>query len=128
VHYDNSHDNYCRTRLCTLVATHLGSYRKLSQISYGLSIGDCNPTIIPLLMCLDPDGSSSPTVAGNCALVIPPSKSTDKGLKMSALGSFEMCQKDFPGSDLMMARESQMCPPQLSHLQWLRNVPKMISS
>jgi hypothetical protein len=88
-------------------------------------------TIDPLLMCLDPGwiplGKCAPTAAGNCALVIPPSESADKGLKLSALGSSEMGRKDFPGSDLMISRESQMCPPQLSHPQWLSNAPKMIS-
>jgi hypothetical protein len=63
--------------------------------------------IDPLTICTDlgwiPLGKSAPTIAGNYTLVIPPSKSTDKGLKLSALGSFEMGQKDFPGSDLMIS-------------------------
>jgi hypothetical protein len=76
---------------------------------------------------MDPPGEMCP----NCCWKLCPSdssiESTDKGLKLSALGSFEMGQKDFPGSDLMISRESQMCPPQLSHPQWLSNAPKMIS-
>jgi hypothetical protein len=88
-------------------------------------------TIDPLLICLDPGwiplGKCAPTAAGNCALEIPPSESADKGLKLSALGSSEMGRKDFPGSDLMISREPQMCPPQLSHPHWLNNAPKMIS-
>jgi hypothetical protein len=77
---------------------------------------------------MDPPEKCAPTAVGNYTLVIPPSDSADKGLKLSALGSSEMGQKDFPGSDLMISRVSQMCPPQLSHPQWLRNAPKMISS
>jgi hypothetical protein len=88
-------------------------------------------TIGPLLMCLDPRwitlGKWAPTVAGNCALVFPPSKSTDKGLKLSDLGSSKMGRKDFLGSDLVISRESQMWHPQLSHPQWMRNALKMIS-
>jgi hypothetical protein len=90
-----------------------------------------NLTIGPVLMCLDlgwiPQRKCASTVAGKCALVIPPSKSTDKGLKLSTLGSSEIGRKDFPGSDLMISQEPQMCPPQLSHPQWLSNAPKMIS-
>jgi hypothetical protein len=85
----------------------------------------------PLLMCLHsgwiPLGKCTPTATGNCALGIPPLKSANKGLKMSALCSYEMGRKDFPGSDLMISRESQMHHPQLSHPRWPRNAPKMIS-
>jgi hypothetical protein len=87
--------------------------------------------INPLTICTDhgwtPLGKCTPTAAGNCTLVIPPSELADKCLKLSTLGSFEMGRKDFPGSDLMISQESQMCPPQLSHPQWLSNAPKMIS-
>jgi hypothetical protein len=76
---------------------------------------------------MDPPGEMHPSAAGNCALVIPPSESADKGLKLSALGYWEMGRKDFPGSDLMITREPQMCPPQLSHPQRLENAPQMIS-
>jgi hypothetical protein len=38
-----------------------------------------------------------------------------------------MGRKDFPGSNLMITRESQMCPPQLPHPQRLENVSQMIS-
>jgi hypothetical protein len=88
-------------------------------------------TIGPLLVCLDlgwiPLGKCAPIAARNCALVIPLSKSAEKGLKLSALGSLEMGRKDFLGYDPMICRESQMRPPQLSHPQWLSNAPKMIS-
>jgi hypothetical protein len=59
--------------------------------------------------------------------VIPPSESASKGLKLSAMGYCEMGRKDFPGSDLMIAQESKMCPPQVSHPQHLENVPQIIS-
>jgi hypothetical protein len=88
-------------------------------------------TIGPLLICLDlgwiPLGKCAPSLAGNCTLVIPLSESPDKGLKLSTLGYWEMGQKDLPGYDLMITREPQMCPPQLSHPQWMENVPQMIS-
>jgi hypothetical protein len=89
-------------------------------------------TIDPLLICLGPEwihmGKCTLSAARNCALVIPLSESADKGLKLSALGSSEMGRKDFPGSDPVISRESQMCPPQQLHPQRLRNAPKMISS
>jgi hypothetical protein len=88
-------------------------------------------TIDPLLMCLDPIwiplGKCTPNVVGKCALVICLSKSVNKGLKLSALGSSKMGRKDFPRSNLMIYRESEMHPPQLLHPQWLRNAPKIIS-
>jgi hypothetical protein len=88
-------------------------------------------TIGPLFMCLDPKwiplGKCAPSAAENCALVIPPSESADKGLKLSALGYWDMHRKDFPGSDLRITREPQMCPPQLSHPQRLENAPQLIS-
>jgi hypothetical protein len=91
-----------------------------------------NLTIGPLLMCLDSGwialGKCAPTTVRNCTLVIPPSKFVDKGLKLSTLGSSEMGRKDFLGSDMMISQESQMRPLQLSHPQWLSNVPKMIYS
>jgi len=59
--------------------------------------------------------------------VIPPSESTYKGLKPSALAYFEMGRKDLARSDLIITQESQICPPQLSHTQRLENVPQMIS-
>jgi hypothetical protein len=105
--------------------------KQCTLLSHSVLVTD-RLTIGPLLICLDPGwiplGKWAPSAAGNCALVIPPSKSVDKGLKLSTLGSYEMGRKDFLGSDLMIVRESQMCPPQLSHPQWLRNVSKMISS
>jgi hypothetical protein len=77
--------------------------------------------IDPLTIYTDPGwtppGKCTPTVVGNCTLVIHPSELADKGLKLSALGSSEMGQKDFPRSNLMISQESQMCPPQLSHPQ-----------
>jgi len=76
---------------------------------------------------MDPPGEMCPSAAGNCALVIPPSKSDDKGLKLSALCYWEMGRKDFSGFDMMITRESQKCPPQLSHPQGLENVPQMVS-
>jgi hypothetical protein len=48
-------------------------------------------------------------------------------LKLIALAYCEMGRKDFPGSDLMIAREPQMCPPQVSQPQRLENAPQMIS-
>ena len=39
-----------------------------------------------------------------------------------------MGRNDFPGSDLMIAREPQMCPPQVPQHQPLENAPQMISS
>jgi hypothetical protein len=109
----------------------LGNYLKqCAMTSCTLSVAD-QLKIDPLTICMDPRwiplGKCAPTAARNCALVILLSKSSDKGLKLSALGSSEMGRKDFPGSDLMISRESQMCPPQLSHPQWLSNAPKMIS-
>jgi hypothetical protein len=73
-------------------------------------------------------GKCTPTAAGNCALVIPPSKLIDKGLKLNSLGSSEMGRNYFPIYDLMISRESQIFPPQLLHPQWMSNAPKIISS
>jgi hypothetical protein len=95
-----------------------------------LSVAD-QLKIDPLTICMDPRwiplGECAPTAADNCALEIPPTKSHCKGLKLSALGSSEMGQKDFPGSDMMISRESQMYTPQLLHPHWLNDAPKMIS-
>jgi hypothetical protein len=129
--YKNSHENCCRTRLCATHPDLTGNCPKQCTFPSHLVLVTENLTFIPLLMCLDPRWipleKCATTVGGNCALVIPKSKSADKGLKMSTLGSSEMDQKDFHGSDLMISQESQMHPPQLSHPQWLINVPKMIS-
>jgi hypothetical protein len=76
---------------------------------------------------MNPPGEMCSFAAGNCALVIPPLESADKGLKLSALGYYETGQKDFLGSDMMIPREPQMCPFQLSHPQRLENAPQMIS-
>jgi hypothetical protein len=81
-------------------------------------------TIGPLLIRLNPGWIP----LGKCALEIPPSESDDMGLKLSTLSSSKMGRKNFPSSDLMITRESKMHPPQLSHPQWVSNVPKMISS
>jgi hypothetical protein len=83
-------------------------------------------TINPLLMCLDPRwiplGKCAPITVGNCTIVIPPSESTDKGLKLSSIGSYEMGWKDFPRCNPMISRESQMHPPQLPQYQWLKSI------
>jgi hypothetical protein len=76
---------------------------------------------------MDPPGKCAPSTAENFTLVIPLSKSVDKGLKLSTLGYCEMNQKDFPGSDMMITRDPPMCHPQLSHPQRLENAPQMIS-
>jgi hypothetical protein len=60
--------------------------------------------------------------------VIPLSEFVDVCIKLIALAHCEMGRKDFHGSDLMIARESQMCPPQVPQHQVLENVPQMISS
>jgi hypothetical protein len=96
--------------------------KQCALTSCTLSVAD-QLKIDPLTICTD----SEWIPLGKCALVIPPSESTDKGLKLSTQGSSEMGRKDFPGYDLMISRESQMCPSQLPHPQWLSNVPKMIS-
>jgi hypothetical protein len=131
------------------MATHTATATRLESLPWWINSSDlpgncpkqCAPlshsvlvtdrlTIGPMLMCLDPGwiplGTCAPSAARNCTLVIPPSESTDKGLKLSTLCSYEMGRKDFHGSDLMITRESQMCHPQLSHPQWLDNAPKMI--
>ena len=59
----------------------------------------------------------------NYALVIPPSESAYVSLKLIAQLYFEMGQKDFPGSDLMIAREPRMCPPQVLHSQCPESAP-----
>jgi hypothetical protein len=104
--------------------------KQCTLTSCTLSVAD-QKKIDPLKICTDPGwsplGKWTPTATGKCALVIHPLELVDKGLKLSTLGSSEMGRKDFPGSDLMISQESQMCPPQLSHPQWLSNAPKMIS-
>jgi hypothetical protein len=75
---------------------------------------------------MDPLGECTPILLENYALVIPPLKSADVCLKLIAQVYCEMGQKDFPGSELMIAREPQMCPPQVSHSQCLESVPQMI--
>jgi hypothetical protein len=110
-----------------------GNYLKQCTLtSCTLSVVVYQLDIDPLTICMDPRwttlGKCTPTDVENFSLVIPPSKWANKGLKLSALGSFEMGWKDFLGSDLMISQEFQMCPTQLSHPQWLSNAPKMISS
>ena len=81
-------------------------------------------------MCLDlgciPLGECAPLALENCALVIPPSELAERCLKMIALAYCEMGWKGFPGSDLMIAREPRMCPPQVSHSLYSKNAPLMI--
>jgi hypothetical protein len=81
-------------------------------------------------VCLDlgwiPLGECTPLLLENCALVIPPSESTDMCLKLIALAYCEVGRKGFHGSDLMIAREPRMCPHQVLHSQCLENAPKMI--
>jgi hypothetical protein len=62
-----------------------------------------------------PWGKCAPSALENCALVIPLSKSVDVCLKLIAWVYCEMGPKNFPGSELMIAREPRMCPPQVSH-------------
>jgi hypothetical protein len=77
---------------------------------------------------MDPLGEMHPLCyLENCSLVIPLSESADMCLKLIALAYCEMGQKDFPGSDLMIAQEPQMCPPQVPQPQRLENAPEMIS-
>jgi hypothetical protein len=63
----------------------------------------------PLLVSLDPGwipwGNVPPLLLENCALVISLSESVDMCLKLIALAYCEMGWKDFPGSNLMIARE-----------------------
>jgi hypothetical protein len=63
----------------------------------------------------------------NYALVIPPSEFVDVCLRLITLAHCEMGRKDFHGSDMMIAREQQMCHPQVSQPQRLENAPHMIS-
>jgi hypothetical protein len=98
-----------------------GNFLKLcTLLSHSVLVTD-RLKIDPLLTCLDPKwipmGKCALSIARNCTLVIPLSESADKGLKLSALGSYEMGWKDFPGSDLVISRESQMCLPQQLHPQ-----------
>jgi hypothetical protein len=112
------------------VAKALGIAWKLCQvvrISLPLSPGDC----VDLYWCvwtLDgfPWGKCAPLQLENWALVIPSSESTGKCLKLIAPAYCELGQKGFPRSDLMIARESQMCPSQVSHSQCPENAPLMI--
>jgi hypothetical protein len=84
------------------------------------SAGKPGPRWIPL-------GKCTPSATGKLC----PSDSTigidDVCLKLISLAYCEMGRKDFPGSDLMIAREPQMCPPQVSQPQRLENAPQMIS-
>jgi hypothetical protein len=66
-----------------------------------------------------------------CSGKLCPSDSTvgincDVCLKRIAQVYYEMGRKDFPGSELMIAREPCMCPPQVSHSQCLESAPQMI--
>jgi hypothetical protein len=47
-------------------------------------------------------------------------------LKLIAQVYWEMGRKDFPGSELMIAQEPRMCPPQVSHSQCPESAPQMI--
>jgi hypothetical protein len=47
-------------------------------------------------------------------------------LKMIALVYCEMGRQDFPGSELMIAGEPRMCPPQVPHSQCSESAPQMI--
>ena len=47
-------------------------------------------------------------------------------LKLITQVYWEMGRKDFLGSELMIAREPRMCPPQVSHSQCLESAPQMI--
>ena len=58
--------------------------------------------------------------------MIPLSEFVDVCIKLIALAHCEMGRKDFHGSDLMIAREPQMCPPQVPHSQCPENTSLMI--
>jgi hypothetical protein len=75
-----------------------------------------------------PGGNAPPLLLENCALVIPLSKLIDMCLKLISQAYCEMCRKDFLGYDLTIAREPQMCPPQVLHSQCLESTPQMIPS
>ena len=71
---------------------------------------------IPLREC-------TPLLLEKCVLVIPPSKLEEICLKMTALVYWEMGQKDFPESGLVLAPEPQMCLPKVSHIQVWKMCP-----
>ena len=90
-----------------------------------LSTGNCQNL---LLVSLDPRwiplGECAPLLLEKCVLVIPPSKSDETCLKMTALVYWEMGRKGFPESGLMLALEPQMRPPKVSHVQVWKMRPR----
>jgi hypothetical protein len=66
---------------------------------------------------MDPPWECAPLSLEKCILVIPSSESDEMYLKMIALVYWEMGWKGFPESDMMLAREPQMCPPKVLHFQ-----------
>jgi hypothetical protein len=105
----------------SLGAILLGMAQKLSQMmcpGLVLSTGICQT---PLLMTLNPGwiplGECAPLLLEKCVLVIPPLESDEISLKMTALVYWEMGQKGFPKSGLMLALEPQICLPKVSHFQ-----------
>jgi hypothetical protein len=112
------------------VSIPLGNAWKLSQTMRPVlphSPGDCldlNWCIWSLDGC--PWGKCAPSSLENCALVIPPSESVDVCLKLISQVYWEMGRKDFLVSELIIAREPRMCPPQVPHSQWSESAPQMI--
>jgi hypothetical protein len=107
--YGSSHGNCWKSKKFSLVAIPLGMAWKLSQMVHptlALSPGDL---VALLLVVMDlewiPLGECTPLSLEKCSLVIPLSESIDMYLKMITLVYWEMGQKDFLESDLMLARE-----------------------
>jgi hypothetical protein len=125
--YASLYDNCCKSGKFTLVAIPLGNAWKLSQTmrpALPHSPGNC-PNLNWCIWSLDGSsfGKCGLFALENCALVISPSESTDVCLKLIAQVYYEMGRKDLLGSELMIAWEPRMCPPQVSHSQSPKSAP-----
>jgi hypothetical protein len=107
--YGSSYGNCWKSGKFSLGDIPLRMAWKLSQMmrpSLVLSTGNCRT---PLLVGLDlgwiPVGECAPLSLEKCVLVIPPSKSDEMCLKMTALVYWEMGRKGFPEYGMMLARE-----------------------
>ena len=105
--YGSSDSNCWKSGKFSLGAILLRMAWKLSQNMHPSLVRSTGICRTPLLVSLDPGwiplGEYAPLLLAKCILVIPPSKSDEICLKMTALVYWEMGRKGFPESGFMLA-------------------------
>jgi hypothetical protein len=119
--YGSLYGNCWKFGKFSLAAIALGMTWKLSQMMFPALVLSTGNFQTPLLVGLDlgwiPLGECTSLSQEKCSLVIRPLESAKMYLKMTALVYWEMGQKGFPESDLMLAREPRMYLLKVSHFQ-----------